>query len=143
MVAETPFTSICPSVVSYLSFFAFCCSYILSQCLEAAYLLPCISHCYSNQFFCRAVCTYKENSAHIWTASLKMLLAYRGRILFYTGACGWPQFTLLCVPSRGQYQAYLFTVLRGERVDHDKASGSHFSFSSDVSILVFHSGLLV
>lgn len=25
------------------------CSYILSQCLEAAYLLPCTSHCYSNQ----------------------------------------------------------------------------------------------
>lgn len=25
------------------------CSYVLSQCLEAAYLLPCTSHCYSNQ----------------------------------------------------------------------------------------------
>lgn len=52
LVAETPFTSICPSVVSYLSFWLFatgCCSEILSLCLEAAYLLPCIPHCYSNR----------------------------------------------------------------------------------------------
>lgn len=54
---------------------------------------------------CGAVCTHGENSADIRTAALEMLLAYRGRTLSRTGACGWPQFTLLCVPSRGQDQA--------------------------------------
>lgn len=33
----------------FLLFVGEYCSYIRSQCLEAAYLLPCTSHCYSNQ----------------------------------------------------------------------------------------------
>lgn len=56
-------------------------------------------------------CVYSQgDQCSHWGCLPADAVGIQRKILFYTGACNWPHFTLLCVPSRGQRQAYGFAV---------------------------------